>query len=96
MGQSVSPAGIAILPMDEILIPNLPLIVPPAMASIPASFLGGWMKSPKTVIIRILGAVLMVGTWFGSRWGSGRFKILAFRPSPAAVLVLAAAKFLII
>lgn len=39
---------------------------------------------------------VLFGAWFGSRWGSGRAPILALRRSLAAVLVVAAAKFLII
>ena len=39
---------------------------------------------------------VLVGAWIGSWWGSGRARIPALRRSLATVLVLAAAKFLII
>lgn len=39
---------------------------------------------------------VLAGAWFGSRWGSGRARVPALRRSLAAVLVVAAAKFVII
>lgn len=39
---------------------------------------------------------VLVGGWFGSRWGSGCAPVPALRRALAAVLVLAAAKFVII
>jgi len=48
-----------------------------------------------TTVWPLLPCVL-IGALIGSRWGSGRARILALRRSLAAVLVLAAAKFLII
>lgn len=39
---------------------------------------------------------VMVGGWLGSRWGSGRAPVPALRCTLAAVLIVAAAKFVII
>jgi uncharacterized protein len=39
---------------------------------------------------------VLAGAWLGSRWGSGRAKVPALRCSLATVLVIAAAKFVII
>ena len=39
---------------------------------------------------------VLAGAWLGSRWGSGRARVPALRRSLAAVLVVAAAKFVII
>jgi uncharacterized membrane protein YfcA len=38
---------------------------------------------------------VLAGAWFGSQWGSGRAKVPALRRSLAAVLIVAAAKFVI-
>ncbi len=48
-----------------------------------------------TMVWGLLPCVL-AGAWIGSRWGSGRAKIPALRRSLAAVLIIAAAKFVII
>ena len=53
---------------------------------------GGEMPS----MVWLLLPCVLFGAWIGSRWGSGRAPILALRRSLAAVLMVAAAKFLII
>jgi uncharacterized protein len=53
---------------------------------------GGGVPSPAWLLL----PCVLVGAWIGSRWGSGRARIPALRRSLATVLVLAAAKFLII
>lgn len=53
---------------------------------------GGSIPSPAWLLL----PCVLAGAWIGSRWGSGRARIPALRRSLATVLVLAAAKFLII
>lgn len=42
---------------------NLTLFLPLAVASIPAAFLGGWLRTPEPVFHFILAAALITGAW---------------------------------
>ncbi|HSP42402.1 MAG TPA: sulfite exporter TauE/SafE family protein [Luteolibacter sp.] len=58
----------------------------------------GWLKKgdPVPQIAWALLPCVCIGGWLGARWGSGRAPIPALRRTLAAVLVVAAAKFVII
>lgn len=81
------------------------LFWPLALASIPAAFilanslsgLGGFFVKGGVVpsLTWMLLPAVVVGGWFGATWGSGKAHSPALRQALAAVLVVAATKFLV-
>jgi uncharacterized protein len=63
-----------------------------------SSGIAGFMLKGGAVPAMVWGLLpcVLVGAWLGSRWGSGRAMVPALRRSLAAVLIIAAAKFVII
>jgi uncharacterized protein len=62
------------------------------------SGIAGFMLKGGTVpaTVWMLLPCVLAGAWIGSRWGSGRAPVPALRRSLAAVLIVAAAKFVIL